>query len=375
MPSPDAPASAKVREQLIRALELDLVGPTPGLLAQLEAEGQVDEVAELRDEVLDRPPNRWYQSGFLIPSETSLGDRADDAADDEFAGLDGQNLSTKRKSNASGDDTGTSEAGPARRVFFPCSVGLSLLLPPGTGLEVTVHWSGYKPIAPPEDSKADEAWLREPHTEPLTIAADLLAPTGRSAQAKEVPGSNGLMLRWHLRPAPEDQGYPAGSVAVSLFLTNERRFEGRSAEDRDRASAYQVQLDVACSDGFLERRDPRAADLAINANDWDHRVNNLHYRGDHEFAVGHNISVAPRIDANGTCHQISTTWLPRATVEKVLPRVGELEAAGLVLSMPELDRLATEGAEPVQAALRPLVTAYTDWIEQQRTTTDTASTQ
>ena len=73
MPSPDTPASAKVREQLIRALELDLVGPTPGLLAQLEAEGQVDEVAELRDEVLDRPPNRWYQSGFLIPSETSLG--------------------------------------------------------------------------------------------------------------------------------------------------------------------------------------------------------------------------------------------------------------------------------------------------------------
>jgi len=56
VPSPDTPASAKVREQLIRALELDLVGPT-----------------ELRDEVLDRPPNRWYQSGFLIPSETSLG--------------------------------------------------------------------------------------------------------------------------------------------------------------------------------------------------------------------------------------------------------------------------------------------------------------
>jgi len=97
------------------------------------------------------------------------------------------------------------------------------------------------------------------------------------------------MLRWHLRPAPADQGYSNGAVAVSLFLTNERSFEGRSAEDRDRASAYQVQLDVGCSAGFLERRDPRAADLAINANDWDHRVNNLHYRGNHVFAVGHNI--------------------------------------------------------------------------------------
>ncbi|MFN6131664.1 MAG: hypothetical protein ACK46L_01920 [Synechococcaceae cyanobacterium] len=127
--------SAAVRSQLIQALELDLVGPTPGLLAQLEAEGQSQEATELREELLDRPPNRWYQTGFLIPSETSLGERANDAADDEFAGLDGQNLSAKRKSNASGDDTGASEAGPARRVFFPCSVGLSLLIPPASGLD------------------------------------------------------------------------------------------------------------------------------------------------------------------------------------------------------------------------------------------------
>ena len=367
--------SAQIRSQLIQALSLDLVGPTPDILAQLELEGRTEEATELREELLDRPPNRWYQSGFLIPSETSLGDRADDAADDEFAGLDGQNLSAKRKSNASGDDTGASEAGPARRVFFTCSVGLSLLIPAATGLEVTVHWASYKPTAPPADSKADEAWLREPHSEQLSIPAEWLAPSGRSAQAKEVPGSEGLWLHWHLRPAPADPGYPIGAVAVSLFLTNERSYEGRSAEDRDRASAFQVQLDVACSAGFLPRRDPRAADSAINANDWDHRVNNLHYRDDHEFAVGHNISVAPRIDANGHCHQISTTWLPQATVEKVLPRVGELEAAGLVLSMAELDRLASDGADPVQAALRPLFTAYTDWIEQQRATTDTLSKQ
>ena len=200
--------SAQVRHQLIQALTLDLVGPTPDILAQLELEERTEEASELREELLDRPPNRWYQSGFLIPSETSLGDRADDAADDEFAGLDGQNLSAKRKSNASADDTGASEAGPARRVFFTCSVGLSLLLPAATGLEVTVYWASYKPTAPPEGSKADEAWLREPHSESLSIPAELFDPSGRSAQAMEVPGSDGLMLRWHLRPAPADQGYP-----------------------------------------------------------------------------------------------------------------------------------------------------------------------
>ena len=113
----------------------------------------------------------------------------------------------------------------------------------------------------------------------------------------------------------------------------------------------------------------------MHANDWDHRVNNLHYRSDNEFAVGHNISVAPQINANGRCQKISTTWLPQATVEKVLPRVEELKAAGLVLSMPELDRMASNGAESVQTALRPLVSAYRDWIEQQREATNTPSPQ
>ena len=44
MTSPTNTDSALVRDQLIRALELDLVGPTPGLLAQLEAEGQRQEL-------------------------------------------------------------------------------------------------------------------------------------------------------------------------------------------------------------------------------------------------------------------------------------------------------------------------------------------
>ena len=51
--------SAAVREQLIRALELDLVGPTPGLLSHLEAQGQRQEAPALREALLDPPPNRW----------------------------------------------------------------------------------------------------------------------------------------------------------------------------------------------------------------------------------------------------------------------------------------------------------------------------
>ena len=48
--------SAQVRSQLIQALTLDLVGPTPHILAQLELDGRAEEAAELREELLDRPP-------------------------------------------------------------------------------------------------------------------------------------------------------------------------------------------------------------------------------------------------------------------------------------------------------------------------------
>ena len=38
-----------------------------------------------REQLLDRPPNRCYQSGFQVPTETSLSERAVDAAADEIA--------------------------------------------------------------------------------------------------------------------------------------------------------------------------------------------------------------------------------------------------------------------------------------------------
>lgn len=204
--------SAAVREQLVTALELDLVGPTQAVLERFEAAGLTEEAEQLREELLDRPPNRWYQTGFLIPSETSLEARADETADDEFAGLDGQNLNPSRKGTAAADDTGTSEQGPARRVFYPSSIGLSALLPPGASLEITIQWASYAPTAAPEESKAEEAWRRTSFERFLAIPADQLVLTNHKPHRLPVPDSDGLFLRWHLRPAPEDQGYPAGAI-------------------------------------------------------------------------------------------------------------------------------------------------------------------
>ncbi|MCP9808693.1 DISARM system helicase DrmA [Cyanobium sp. HWJ4-Hawea] len=358
--------SAAVREQLIQALELDLVGPTTTVLAQLQAAGELAQAAELDAELLDRSPSRWYQTGFLIPSETSLEIKADDTADDDLAGLDGQNLSRgdqKTRGKAAADDTGASEGGPARKVFFPSSIGLSFLIGQPTDLQIEIHWANYKRVPPPEGSTADQAWQREPHSTPLTLKASDLDPSQPGLNQKEVPTANGLWARWHVRSAPVGQSYPPTAVAVSLFLTNERRYDGVSSDDRDAASAFQVQLNVACAEAFLARCDPRAADHQASVGDWDQRVNNLHYRNDLEFAVGHNISPQPVVLA-GKCNLLQTTWLPQATIEKVSPA----KLPKVRLAMGDLDELASAGAGQIQAALQPLVDQYKQWISDQATT-------
>ena len=47
--------SAGVRDELIRALRLDLIGPEPG--------------SENESEELPHEPSRWYVGGFLVPFE------------------------------------------------------------------------------------------------------------------------------------------------------------------------------------------------------------------------------------------------------------------------------------------------------------------
>jgi hypothetical protein len=50
--------SLEIRDTLVDALRLDLIGPSPG--HALEAE------------VLEQHPSRWYLTGFLVPTGASL---------------------------------------------------------------------------------------------------------------------------------------------------------------------------------------------------------------------------------------------------------------------------------------------------------------
>ena len=368
-PSPAPTDSAQVRGQLVTALELELIGPTLRVLQALGADGE-----GLETEALDRLPSSWYPTGFLVPTETDLSLKCDDTADDDFAAADGVDLRKPKKANSeykpgSGDDGGNSESGPTKPQLFPSSIGVSVLLPPGGDLQLIARWGDYVRLAEAANadaaasiareegsSREQQSWQRTPRQEALALSHSEITAT-RGLTGRPWPHSNGLNLRWHCRPAPTSQGYATGTVAVTLFLTNERK-KSQTLVERDQNSAFQAELELRCARGFVARLDPHAGRAG---GDWDEAVNALQFRDAREYGVGHNVGVEVDLGADGGCTRLCTTWIPQASVEKVVPR-GDV---GCELAMEELDRLASQGFEAIRGALMPLVERYKTWIEEQ----------
>jgi len=121
--------SVEVRQKLVDALRLDLIGPDP-------ARG-----LGTPDEVLPQWPSRWYLGGFLVPLEAPEEQRSEEGSDDELDAM----------AEAGGtDDATTPEPAAGRRAYMPSSIGLSVLVPNATRqLKVTVRWGDYKVVSGP----------------------------------------------------------------------------------------------------------------------------------------------------------------------------------------------------------------------------------
>lgn len=330
-----APASSlEVRENLVEALRLDLVGPWAD--------------HELAGEKLPgwQRPSNWYLTGFLIPSGTPPERAADADSEDEFEDV---------AESAGLAEESTEDRKAAKKSFFPSSMGLSFLVDgTATTIEVNVRWGDYAPgqVEGKDPAKPMPIWQRTPREEVVQLELDKL---GAEPRTWDVPHSDGLQLMGIARVIDTSEmagALPAGTVSVSLFLVNQRTYDEAS---HDETYVFQPEVVVRCDQPFVPRPNLRG----LSAEDWDERVADLHYADTPEFASGHGVSATWAV-VEGACRELRTSWIPSALVERTETAKGE-QVGSVELDMEKLGALADGAA--VRAALSPLVGAYRSWIQ------------
>ena len=330
--------SAGVRERLVEALNLDLVGPRAA-----------DTLADERLPGWVRPSN-WYLTGFLIPSGTKPELSAD--ADEE------DDLDETPESGGLAEES-SEERRAAKKGFFPSSMGLSFLVAAeADALAVIVRWGDYQPArVEAADGKSASAWLRQSNERTVPVS---LSGAGEHRRGDlVVPDSGGLTLHVDERPIHTDglAEIPAGTRSVSVFLVNGR---GPDEGNPDRGYAFQAEIEVRGRQPFVPRPDPRG----VQAADWDDQVADLHYADTPEYATGHGVSADWEV-VEGACRMLRTAWIPAADVEETKTAA----VPGAELSMDRLGALAD--GQTAGVALRPLVEQYRAWIELRRAEIET----
>jgi len=327
--------SVEVREQMANALTLDLIGPVSGLAAG----------AHLEREILPgtSTPSRWYLTGFLAPFESNIEDKSDEDSGDQM------DLISQAKG---GDDESAPEASSTRKTPYPSSIGLSVLIPKECGkITATVTWGDYKPI---EDKENVNGWQRTPKWAQVEIPM-----TGTKPKYK-LPDSDGLEIVPSIRLIPTQhfltgglQMVPDGTLAVSVFVVNNRT--PQKAAVKDTAYAFQVKLQLETDRPFVPRPNLRG----LMTDDRDERIADLQYRDAMEFAVGHGTSAHPHVDSEGQCREAESIWIPRSEVERVEP----VKRDGVEIKMDALANLK-DGAQACKD-LGGLVEQYREWLTKQ----------
>lgn len=322
----------QVRQSLLDALQIDLIGPS-GALGD-------------HREVLPQAPSRWYLTGFLVPTDADEEQRFDPNSDDDM---------DQTPAVAGVDENEEPEKSAARRSYLPSSLGLSVLVPAETQeLQAIVRFGEYLRVEQEEGSKqgAPVQWRRNPHEEIVSVALGKKVP---AQGVVDVPGSRGVEIVWSLRGVPDgdvDGGLPKGTRSLSMFVVNRRK--ASPDEVRDEGFIFQVELEVQSDLSFIARPNLRS----LESDDWDERVSDLQYRDSFEFSVGHSVATESVVE-DGLCKTVRTCHLPTAEVEKVAPS----KIDGVTLNMETLAFL--RDGDDAMEQLGGFASSYRDWIAKQ----------
>jgi len=325
-----SPSAVAIREELVRLVCGDLLGP---------AGGPHEEVTEGR--VRER-----YLTGMLAPRRVGI---APEEQDELAAG------------GADSPEEGSAEPGTVQTyTMFPSALGMTFAVDAdAVGLLVTARWGRYlrevREVA--EDAPArtpKRVWQRYPMEGRATLqplAAGRIGPLILDAEQHEVT------LQGSVRRNNDHW-------IVTLFLVNGQE---EPKKGKDQAWVFQPELIAEAADGaaiFCRKltRDPSFSRLDPRTREELESVEML-YRRHVEFAVGHHTAVHTDAAAGNPNRavRIGTRTIPFSEVARQTPPTvaDNADLEGLVLDM---KRLAEMPVDELVGNLGILATAYELWI-------------
>lgn len=338
----DMQLRAKLEEMVIN----DLLGP---------AGGPNEEVDE--SNVHDR-----YLVGVLGPVKRADGETTTTGSDEE--GDDAEVPLIPDELSEGGSDTledgKTDQDVAVVRSRFPSSFGMTFGVDgKAKALRIDASWGQYIRAESEEltdkNGKPKRIWKRHPRGGSAEIPLKD-GPVSVTSLNPEVPN---VVIQGQVRKRQ-------GHFIVTLFLVNRQ-------EDRKPRSQYHVfqpTLTVASPDGAaifkkkLERPD------AGQTTNLEEDTMAMLYRHEVEFAVGHGVSVHAEVSEKSPNRAtvVRTQVVPQYEVPRTTPPTADdaerhpafAKLDGLVLDMREL---ADSSASEIQAKLKPLISAYEEWIE------------
>ncbi|WP_428912072.1 DISARM system helicase DrmA [Niallia sp. Krafla_26] len=312
----------KAREELLERLQYELVGP------------------ETEQETIKIKPLQKYLTGILWPMKSSVA-----AFEDEVELIHG-----KKTSNEAIESIAS-----LAKAMNPSSVGLSFLVDKKyPEIVVNVNFGMYEDVG-------ENYWSRIPY-ELINFSIDLSHNIGRK-QTKKILRKDGknvdlkdrVQIEWIVRNYKE-------SYAVSLFLVN-RYVQEVDEHDIDYKCVFQPKIILKSkqNESFMVRNAFSANEKGFQ--DDDTKSNELLYRNEHVFGVGHSISVkwekVYREKDDIRAGVLETEIIPALEIPMVIPPDWN---EGGTLDMNKLAKM--KSPSQVNEALQPLISKYKEWIDE-----------
>ncbi|GII52787.1 DNA helicase [Planotetraspora thailandica] len=320
------------RRELVRQVELDLVGPTD---------------LDNNEIITDRPITK-YAAGILFP-------QSEDSIEEETSteeGVEGRHADR---------DSSPDPAVTMANVRYPSSIGMTFAVDSTVTdvIIVTIEAASYvqesagERVRKRSTDDTDERWRREA----IQIDPQEL-PVGEPGQHR-ISIADSLELFARVRPQDG-----RGIVAVTVALINTRKIS--FGADRDAASFFQPRITVSSSterSPFVERTAPGASDSDEELSSY-----RLLYRHAPTFAAGHGCAVEWEhtpdeindVSSTRAARWIRTTFVPTYDLRLAdsNPKI-DTRALGML-------HLAKAPDSEVLSALRGLTGGYRQWIEDRR---------